>query len=132
LFSAVSVGLGVLGIGVAYLLWGNGRVYQLPEGSPAASVRTVLLNRYYVKDAADYFGLKVIYGLARVADFVDTYVIDGVIHGIERGFADLSDRMRRIQTGVVSDYAGYVAMGLAGFLVLLVWVGPWIVKAWGA
>jgi NADH-quinone oxidoreductase subunit L len=132
LFSAVSVGLGVLGIGVAYLLWGNGRVYQLPEGSPAASVRTVLLNRYYVKDAADYFGLKIVYGLARFADFVDTYVIDGVIHGIERGFADLSDRMRRIQTGVVSDYAGYVAMGLAGFLVLLVWVGPWIVKAWGA
>ena len=79
LISAISVGLGGLGIGLAYLLWGNGRVYVLPVDSPLQSVRTVLLQRYYMKAAYDWVGTGAVYGIARGADFVDRYVIDG--HG---------------------------------------------------
>jgi proton-translocating NADH-quinone oxidoreductase chain L len=130
--SALSLGLAVAGLLTAYLLWGNGRVFVLKAGTPAARVRDVVLNRYYVKDAADLFGLKVVYGIARAADFVDVYVIDGTIHGFERLFSQISERMRRFQTGMVSDYAGYVAAGLVGFVVLMVFLGPWISAAWGA
>ena len=128
---AVSVALAFGGIGLAYVLWGNGRVYVLPSTSPAQSVRTVLLNRYYVKDAVDWLGIRGMYTIARAADFVDQFVIDGAVRGLERTFAALSDRMRRLQSGVVSDYAAYVVSGVIGLLILVLFVAPWLVAHWG-
>jgi len=131
LVSAVSVGLGVAGFGLAYVLWGNGRVFALPASSPAQGVRTVLLRRYYVKDAFDAVGLRGMYGLSRAADFVDRFVLDGAVRGMERLFAATSDRLRRLQSGVVSDYAAYVVTGLVGLLLLVLFIGPYLVGAIG-
>ncbi|MCI4331214.1 MAG: NADH-quinone oxidoreductase subunit L [Thermoplasmata archaeon] len=129
--TAVSAGLGLGGIGVAYVMWGNGRVFQLPSGSPLQGARTVLLRRYYMKDAYDWIGLHGVYRLARAADFVDQFVIDGSIRGIERAFSSLSNGMRRLQTGVVSDYAAYVVTGLVGVLLFFLFVAPWIFRTMG-
>jgi proton-translocating NADH-quinone oxidoreductase chain L len=132
LLSGVSTALGLGGIGVAYSLWGNGRVFALSESSGLQPLRRLLLRRYYMKDGYDWIGQRGVYTLARAADFVDRYVIDGTIHGVERTFAGLSRRMRQVQTGVVSDYAAYVAVGLVAFLLLLIFVTPWLVSVWGA
>ena len=129
--SALSVALGLSGIGVAYALWGNGRVFTWAADSPVQPLRTLLLQRYYVKHGVDWLGRRVIYTGARAADFVERFIIDGTIHGFERSFAALSDRMRRVQTGVVSDYAAYVVAGVVGLLVLLMYLAPWIVAALG-
>jgi NADH-quinone oxidoreductase subunit L len=131
LVSAVSVGLGLLGLGLAYVLWGNGRVVALAPNSAAQPVRRLLLNRYYFKVAYDALGLYGVYTFARLADFFDRFVIDGAVRGLERVFAGLSNGMRRIQTGVVSDYAAYVASGVIGFLLLLLFVAPWLIAMWG-
>jgi proton-translocating NADH-quinone oxidoreductase chain L len=129
--SAISVGLGVAGIAVAYVLWGNGRVVALAATSPAQPLRRLLLNRYYLKAAYDAFGLRVVYAVARGADFADRYIIDGAVRGLERAFAGLSDRARRLQSGVVLDYATFVVAGLVALLLLLLVLAPWIVGAWG-
>ena len=129
--SAISVGLGLGGIGTAYLLWGNGRVFELPANSPVQPFRQLLLRRYYVKDAYDAIGMRGMYGLARAADFVDQFVIDGAVRGMERLFARASDALRRLQSGLVSDYAAYVITGLVGLLLLLLFVAPWILKMAG-
>jgi NADH-quinone oxidoreductase subunit L len=126
--SAVSVALGLSGIALAWLLWGNGRVFALPSDSPAQPVRSLLLNRYYFKAAYDAIGLKGVYALSRAADFVETYVIDGTIRGIQQTFARLSDGLRRLQTGIVSDYAAYVVSGLVGLFLMLLFIAPWIVS----
>ncbi|HYA56996.1 MAG TPA: NADH-quinone oxidoreductase subunit L [Thermoplasmata archaeon] len=131
LLSAVSVGLAGSGIGVAWLLWGNGRVVDLPSTSAAQPVRRLLLNRYYFKVTYDWIGAKGVYTVARAADFFDQYVIDGTVHGFERGFAWTSDRLRRIQSGVVSDYAAYVVAGLLALFVLLLVVAPYVVAHFG-
>jgi NADH-quinone oxidoreductase subunit L len=131
LLSAGSVGLGVAGVAVAYLLWGNGRVYALPEGSPLQPLRRLLLNRYYMKVGYDWVGQRAVYTIARGADFVDRYVIDGTVHGFERVFGSLSDRLRRMQSGVVSDYAAYVIAGLLGVFVLLLIVAPYLISWFG-
>ena len=124
LLSGLSVSLGLGGILTAYALWGNGRVFSLPESSAAQPIRRLLLERYYVKAGVDWFGQNVVYTLARAADFVDEYIIDGTVHGFERLFSDLSVRMKRIQSGVVLDYAAYVVVGLAIFLVFLYLIVP--------
>jgi NADH-quinone oxidoreductase subunit L len=128
---AVSVGLGLGGIGLAWALWGDGKVFVLSESSAVQPLRRLLLHRYYVKDLADWIGLRAMYGVARAADFIDRFVIDGAIRGLERTFATLSDRMRRWQSGVVSDYAAYVVTGVIGLLILVLFVAPWLVSWWG-
>ncbi len=129
--SGLSTGLGIAGIAVAFVLWGNGRVFALADTSPAQPVRRLLLNLYYFKIGYDWIGEKGVYTIARVADFVDRFVIDGAVRGMERSFARLSDTARKLQTGVVSDYAAYVVTGLVGFLLLLLYVAPWVAHVWG-
>ena len=129
--SGGSVGLGVAGLGTAWLLWGNGRVAALPSSSAARGVRTVLLERYYLKAGFDWIGTRGVYSIARAADFVDRYVIDGTVHGLERAFAGLSDRLRRMQTGLVSDYAAYFVAGLVGVFALLLLVAPYLLHRFG-
>ena len=131
LLSAVSVALGFGGITLAWRLWGNGRVYALPATSAAEPVRQLLLKRYYFKIGYDWIGQKGVYTVARAADFFDRFVIDGTVHGFERAFAAVSDRLRRIQSGVVSDYAAYVVAGLIALFVLLLIVAPYVVSKLG-
>jgi len=131
LLSTGSVLLGAAGIGLAWWLWGNGKVYSLPESSAAQPVRRLLLERYYFKAGYDWIGAKGVYTVARAADFFDQFVIDGTVHGFERMFAALSDRMRRIQSGAVSDYAAYVVAGLIVVFVLLLIVAPYLVSQFG-
>ena len=131
LLSTVSVLLAAAGILLAWRLWGNGRVFVLAETSAAQAVRQLLLKRYYFKIGYDWIGMKGVYTVARAADFVDRFVIDGTVHGFERMFAAFSDRLRRIQTGLVSDYAAYVVAGLIALFVLLLLIAPYIVSVWG-
>ncbi len=123
--------LGALGIGVAYYLWGNGRLLRLPERSAIQPWRELLVRRYHMKEAYDWVGLPAVYTLARGADFVDQFVIDGTIHGFERTFSSISQRLRRFQSGIVSDYAALVATGLIGFLLVLLFAGPYLAKLFG-
>ncbi len=129
--SAVSVGLAGAGILVAWRMWGNGRVFALAETSAAQPVRRLLLNRYYMKAAYDWVGAGAVYTVARAADFVDVYVIDGTVHGFERAFAAFSDRLRRIQSGVVSDYASYLVAGLLIVFAILLLVAPFVLDHLG-
>ncbi|MGI0156260.1 MAG: NADH-quinone oxidoreductase subunit 5 family protein, partial [Thermoplasmata archaeon] len=131
LLSAVSVGLGLGGIGLAWSLWGNGRVYALSEASAFQPVRRLLLNRYYFKVGYDWIGQRGVYSVARAADFFDRFVIDGTVRGLERMFAAASNRLRSVQSGLVSDYAAYVVGGLLALFVLLLIVGPYVLARFG-
>jgi NADH-quinone oxidoreductase subunit L len=131
LLSAAGVGLAGAGILVAWTLWGSGRIVPVPRSAPVAAVRQVLLQRYGMKAAYDAIGQRGVYTVARAADFVDRFVIDGAIHGFERGFGGLSDRLRKLQTGLVSDYASYVVIGLLAVVVLLLLVAPFLVARFG-
>lgn len=131
LLSTVSVALGLGGIGLAWSMWGNGRVFALAETSALQPFRRLLLNRYYFKVGYDWIGLRAVYTISRAADFVDRFVIDGTVRGLERMFAASSNRLRSVQSGFVSDYAAYVVAGLLGLLVLLLIVGPYLLAHFG-
>ncbi|MGI0052806.1 MAG: NADH-quinone oxidoreductase subunit 5 family protein, partial [Thermoplasmata archaeon] len=129
--SGVSVGLGLAGIATAAYFWGNGRVVPATQGTPTDALRRLLLNRYYFKAGYDALGQVGVYGFARILDFLDQYVIDGAARGLERAFGGLSERGRRIQTGMVLDYASYVVAGVVMLLVFLLVVAPYAISAWG-
>ncbi len=128
LLGSASLAFAGLGILTAYAFWGNGKVYRLPKDSPLLGVHSVLLHKYYFDELYDGLATHVILGLARGADWVDRYIIDGTIRGIEELFSQASKSGRRLQTGIVSSYAAWVVVGLLAFLVFFLYVVPWLVS----
>ena len=57
---------------------------------------------------------------ARLLTSFDTHVVDGTVNGIGRLFRGLAGAGRRIQTGVVRNYALAFLLGVVGLLVFLV------------
>ena len=54
---------------------------------------------------------------------MDAAVIDGAVDTAAADARKLSDALRRMQSGSVRSYAGWVATGAALVLAYLIWVG---------
>ncbi len=144
--------LALAGLGLARTVYISGR--PSPEVFTAtrarSSLHTMLERRYWIDDLYDYIGAKVIYGLARLSDFIDRYLIDGFVNLVARGTistgrgTDIFDRkgidgivnsislrtvrggwaLRRGETGQVQTYAAVIILGAALILFLVQIIFP--------
>jgi NADH-quinone oxidoreductase subunit L len=119
----VAVGTFLLGFFLAWYLY-----YKRPDLPPkmAASVHGLyetLSNKYYVDE---FYGAVIVkpiidgstYILWRV---VDAGLIDGTINETADAARDVSNTFRRMQSGNIRSYAGWVAVGAAVVIVFMVW-----------
>ena len=78
---------------------------------------TWMTNKFYVDEFYEsviikpfvYVGKNIIMG-------IEKYLIDGVVHGIGNGIMLLGDLFKRLQTGLVSNYAYLVVVGMVAIL----------------
>jgi NADH-quinone oxidoreductase subunit L len=126
-----SLALAGSGIGVAYYFWGNGKVFSLPDDSPLKAPQTVLVRKYYFDDAYDGLAHGVVLGFSRACDWFDRYVIDGTIHGFERVFEATSNKLRQMQTGLVSSYASWIVLGIVIIVAFFLYGVPHLSSFWG-
>ena len=54
---------------------------------------------------------------------VDAAAIDGTVNAGARATRQISGTVRRMQSGNIRSYAGWVAAGAAGVLAYMLWVG---------
>jgi NADH-quinone oxidoreductase subunit L len=54
---------------------------------------------------------------------VDTDTIDATLNNSARGAQGVSDVMRRMQSGNIRSYAGWVAAGAAAVVIYMAWSG---------
>ena len=123
----------------------------ISAGKIAASCRGIcnlLVHRYYIDAAYEWFCNQIVVGLAKVADLFDRNGIDGVIHilrditlvfsriakwvdinivdgairGMCFGFVFGGDRIRRVSTGQIQQYLLLIVAAVT-VLVALVWGG---------
>ncbi len=133
-------------------------IYLLGSVSPSAFtatrarsfLHTMLERRYWIDDLYNSIGLKVVLGLAKVSDFFDRYVIDGLVNLVARltllagRGTDTFDRkgvdgvvnsislsalrggwtLRRGETGQVQTYAAVIVLGAAVILFVLQVIFP--------
>ena len=107
---AIATGAGLLGLGVAFVVWGRGEVRKTEV--PAALAPLERAAQSGGLDALYLLGYrKVGLGLANAIGWTDRYVVDGLINLV--GWATIMGgrRLRAIQTGFVRDYAWAVAAG---------------------
>jgi NADH-quinone oxidoreductase subunit L len=110
IFSIVEGLLAVAGVAAAYLLWRD------TVDRPALEPR-FLFHAWYIDAAFDRFIARPSTALASFsASVIDTKVIDGAVRGVATLVSTTGDRLRKVQTGYVRNYA----LGIIGGTVVLV------------
>jgi NADH-quinone oxidoreductase subunit L len=118
----VSVAAGVIGIGLAYV------IYLMKPGTADAiagalkAPYTLIYNKYFVDELYDATVVKPVVAGSRVALWkgVDAGLIDGIVNGIGKSARDVGSVLRLLQSGNIRSYATWV---LFGSVVLIVAMG---------
>jgi NADH-quinone oxidoreductase subunit L len=112
------------GISLVVALAGSGLAIALYRGpDPVAhtdklgSLKTVLFNNYYQDEYQVWLAEGLTVPVAKAADGFDVRVVDGVVNFVSSLSLFTGDRLRRIQTGIVSNYAALLTLGLTILLV---------------
>jgi NADH-quinone oxidoreductase subunit L len=120
----LSIIAGIGGIGLAFYLYsGNAeRADALVKRPVLKKIHTVLWNKYYVDE---FYGLVIVRPVLWVAKTVveavtDIGIIEAVVNGVPRAIGRLSERLRVIQTGLVSHYALWMAGAMFLIIAFLV------------
>ncbi len=123
--AALGLGLAVGGAGVALVL------YNVPEPIPhtenLGKARDVLRTNYYQDEYQVWLATHITLPIARGADRFDQSVIDGVVNGVSSVSLFGSSWVKRIQTGVVTNYAAFLIASFIALLVVLGVLGGWFV-----
>jgi multicomponent Na+:H+ antiporter subunit D len=71
-----------------------------------------------VSDASETVALPFLRGAARTGVRVDIGGVDAVVNGVARAILGGGARLRRLQTGIVSDYAMAMVAGIIAAVVI--------------
>jgi NADH-quinone oxidoreductase subunit L len=124
-FSAISVGVGVLGFVLAWFLYHKRPDLPAKLAASAGGLYRLVLDKYRIDEL---YGAVFIQPLIAVSTTVfwkgiDRGLIDGAVDGGAAGANETSDVMRRMQSGNIRSYAGWVAVGAAAVIAFMVWRG---------
>jgi NADH-quinone oxidoreductase subunit L len=110
---AASTGAALAGLAMAYLFYVAKP--ELPEklSAKAHAMYSIMLNKYYVDEVYDAVVVWPIVQTSRefLWKFVDTSMIDGAVNGVGQLVRGSAGGLRRMQTGYVRTYAGWILFG---------------------
>jgi NADH-quinone oxidoreductase subunit L len=120
-----ATGAALLGIALAWLMYYKRR--DLPDKlrQRFQGIYTALEHKYYVDEIYAWLFVKpLIEGSRNVLwRVVDAGAIDGTINETAEAARDVSNAVRRMQSGNIRSYAGWVALGGAAVVAYMVWLG---------
>jgi proton-translocating NADH-quinone oxidoreductase chain L len=119
----LSIVIAITGVLLAYRIYIRQRPHPDTLTAPllAHDAHKVLTNLYYYDRAFMTTGQAVGVGVARASNWVDRYLIDGIVRGVAWLSRAFGVGVGRTQTGLVTSYAIGVALGLTALVITLVW-----------
>jgi NADH-quinone oxidoreductase subunit L len=112
-FGVVSTILALSGIVLAWLVFLKKRIDAVAFAADHPGLYNFLYRKWYIDEA---YNDLIVSPLRRLAMYlwrvIDVKVIDGTLMGIARGFEELSQGLRTVQTGLVRNYALAIALGM--------------------
>jgi NADH-quinone oxidoreductase subunit L len=109
---AGSVAVALCGIGLAYYLYRvrTEKPKKIAEAVPG--LYDAVYNKYYVDEIYDIFIVRrIVDGSAWLWRAFDAAFIDGIVNGVASLVRGAGDRLRRVQTGIVGNYAFSLLLG---------------------
>lgn len=124
LVAAMSVGIALLGIGLASLLYLNKNAKTHYLSKRFSRLHRVVTNKFYVDEIWLFVTKKVVFQcISRPMAWIDVHVIDGFMNSVATTTHAASDSIKGWQSGRIQQYA---LIYLVGVLVLFVIVGGWL------
>jgi NADH-quinone oxidoreductase subunit L len=112
LMMVVSVVIALIGIGIAYLFYVKNPALPKLVAEKWKGLYQLVFNKYYVDELYEILFINSLKNLGTgLWKGFDDFVIDGTINGIAYLVGVVSGGMRRIQTGVVQNYAFAMIVG---------------------
>jgi NADH-quinone oxidoreductase subunit L len=124
MFTGISVLAAFLGFGLAWqLYYRNPRLPERIAHSMHGLYQTVV-NKYYVDEFYGVLLVKpLIEGSTRILwQAVDRKIIDAAVNDAGEGARHVSDEARRMQSGNLRSYAGWIAVGSAVVIAFMLWM----------
>jgi NADH-quinone oxidoreductase subunit L len=125
MFTGISVAAALLGLLLADLLYR--RRPELPEKIAIwlDGLYDAVAHKYYVDELyATLFVKPLIDGSTRILwRGIDQNIIDGAVNETADGARHISDNVRRMQSGNLRSYAGWIALGSALVIAYMIWMG---------
>ncbi len=120
-----SVGIALIGFGCAWYLYKAHPEIPDKLAEKANGVYTLVLNKYYVDEFYAKAIVRPILWFSTNVFWrgVDVKMIDGALNGSAAGAQETSQGVRRMQSGNIRSYAGWVAVGAAVVIGYMVYVG---------
>ena len=122
--AGLSLGLAVAGAGAAFSLYRGPEPVRHTE--KLGGLRTVLVHNYYQDEYQVWLAEGLTARVARAADTFDQGVIDGTVNAVSSVSLFSGDRLRRLQTGIVTNYAALIALSVLALLSAFAVMGGWL------
>jgi NADH-quinone oxidoreductase subunit L len=111
----IGIGVAVAGIFLAFSLYKNADKDPLP--AKFGALATWMRDKFYFDELYEATVIRLHDFIAAVSDFIDRWILEGVILGFIRGGTDLTGRaLRLVQTGNLQTYAFLFVLGVAVLL----------------
>jgi len=121
--AGLGLGLALLGAGSAYALYRGAEPTRHTE--TLGGLRTLLMHNYYQDEYQVWLAEGFTVRLSSAADTFDQGVIDGTVNAVSSVSLFSGNRLRRIQTGLVTNYAALIVLSLLTLLVVFAILGGW-------
>ncbi len=122
LMMVISVIIALIGIGIAYLFYIKKPELPKQLAERWKGIYTLVFNKYYVDEIYEALFVNSLKGLGTgLWRGFDDFVIDGTVNGIAYLIGLISRGMRRMQTGLVQNYAFSMVLGaviIAGYYIV--------------
>lgn len=120
------MGISIL-IAIGGILWARAWYIKNPDiperlAKRAKVLHTLVLNKYYIDEIYDFAFIQTIIGLGDgLWRHIDVKIVDGIVNGAGKLFDGLGSVLRRIQTGLVGNYALMMAVGIILVVGYMIW-----------
>lgn len=123
LFSIAPVLIGLIGIGIATLLYKNENERSAQLAASFGGIYKAAYRKFYIDEIYTFITKKIIFNLiGRPAAWIDRHIVDGAMNMIGNTTTTISNKIKGFQSGKVQEYALYFFAGAIGLSLVLIYL----------
>jgi NADH-quinone oxidoreductase subunit L len=123
--AGISVAVAVAGFGLAWLFYYRRRDLPGKITSALNGVYTLVRDKYRIDELYNWLFVQPVIKFSRTFLWqqLDVATIDGLVNEVGDSARVVSNEARKMQSGNIRSYAGWVALGAAAVVAYMIWVG---------
>jgi NADH-quinone oxidoreductase subunit L len=120
--ASASVGIGLVGILIAFLLYRRESVVPEKISKALGGFYRTVYNKFYIDEIYVFITKKIMFNLvSRPVAWFDRHIVDGTMNGIAWVTEKTSYLIKGLQTGQVQQYGFVFALSSVGLVLLFLW-----------